>query len=355
MATAAEIAQACRQLASQVQNVHGPQMQAVVSDVGGQLDHLATEGNEVFQMKFQPLQSGFHALFPQFQAITTFMEEHPSHLLHLASQLDAIAGNNLAAGSGGGAASGAGIPPPGSLPFLTLFSGVNGALGIDSLILYFRSVYNLEATPSEVTASIVREVDNAVDAGQFDRNASIAASLFDHQAETDLKSGGLESLLGPLGVSAEAAGRIGLGLGVLGVVGDVMTIASPGETGAVGAADRVAAGANILGTGAAATSMLGGVFAANAALDWVPVAGQVLAVGSGIYLAGDFLYQNVSWFRDGTNDVFNAVGTAGGDVVSGVATGAKDVVSGVATGAEDLASGVAGGIGNAAKSLWSAL
>jgi hypothetical protein len=65
------------------------------------------------------------------------------------------------------------------------------------------------------------------------------------------------------------------------------------------------AGANIAGT---ATALL----AANASVDWIPVAGQVVAVGSGLYLLGDALYQIPA--------VHNFVNNVG----SSIASGAKD-------------------------------
>jgi hypothetical protein len=66
------------------------------------------------------------------------------------------------------------------------------------------------------------------------------------------------------------------------------------------------ADANIAGT---ATALL----AANASVDWIPVAGEVVAAGSGLYLLGDALYQIPK-----VHDIVNSVG-------SGIASGAKSV------------------------------
>lgn len=93
-------------------------------------------------------------------------------------------------------------------------------------------------------------------------------------------------------------------MGGLAIVGDVYTIINPEEKGAAGVTKQVMAGANIAGT---ATALL----AANASVDWIPVAGEVVAAGSGLYLLGDALYQIPA--------VHNFVNSVG----SGIASGAK--------------------------------
>jgi hypothetical protein len=47
-----------------------------------------------------------------------------------------------------------------------------------------------------------------------------------------------------------------------------------------------------------------GLITLNASLDWIPVAGEVVMIGTGVYLAGDFLYHHWTPFRD----VANAIG-----------------------------------------------
>jgi hypothetical protein len=234
---------------------------------------------------------------------------------------------------------------------LPIFSTVNGIIGLASLVLFFRSVYGLAATPALVAESILREVDGVEDVGRFAQNAELAAGAFENQARSDLMSGGLEGLLRPLGVSSEVVSGLGVGLGVLGILGDAQTIWNPHESGAGGWAARIAAGTNAVGTVAAESSVVGGVFATDAALGWVPGVGVGVVVASGLYLGGDYLYNNVAWFHNGANDVFSAVGTASDAVASGVATGAKDAVTGAVSGAED----VVGGIGNVASSVWHGL
>ena len=127
----------------------------------------------------------------------------------------------------------------------------------------------------------------------------------------------------------------------LGLVADASDAISPQDHGVMAAVDRLAAGANATGlilhqgierglvtfkpaaaggAGAdgaeasaeaaaegveASEAIDGGLIALNASLDWIPVAGEVVIIGTGVYLAGDALYH---WkpFRD----VADAVGHA---------------------------------------------
>lgn len=81
------------------------------------------------------------------------------------------------------------------------------------------------------------------------------------------------------------------------VLGDVMTLIDPPHEGGWGVVDRVAAGGNLvgLGIGAVAATSWGGALLAGTA---IPVVGQVLVVGTGLYLAGSWLYDNWEPFHD---------------------------------------------------------
>ncbi len=97
-----------------------------------------------------------------------------------------------------------------------------------------------------------------------------------------------------------AAGSIseirGLGttLSVLGVVADAATVIDPPDEGALGNVDRSIAGAN------------GTLIMMNMTMDEFPVVGEVVMIGTGVYLAGDFLYHNWAPFRNVCNDVGHA-------------------------------------------------
>ena len=81
----------------------------------------------------------------------------------------------------------------------------------------------------------------------------------------------------------------------LGLVADAGTLISPQNQGALGNADRVAAGLN------------GALITGDLILDGLPVVGEVALAATGIYLAGDYLYQHWTPFRDVANDVGHAV------------------------------------------------
>jgi hypothetical protein len=80
-------------------------------------------------------------------------------------------------------------------------------------------------------------------------------------------------------------------LGGLGVLADVGTVISPQDSGALGWVDRGAAGVN------------GALLIANMATDEIPVVGEVTLIGTGLYLAGDFLYHHWTPFHDVANDI----------------------------------------------------
>jgi hypothetical protein len=91
-------------------------------------------------------------------------------------------------------------------------------------------------------------------------------------------------------------------LGGLGLIADAGTLVSPQNQGTLGNVDRVVAGFNgLLITG---DMVLGGL----------PVVGEVALAATGIYLAGDFLYQHWTPFHDVANDVGHATVRAADDV-----------------------------------------
>jgi hypothetical protein len=81
----------------------------------------------------------------------------------------------------------------------------------------------------------------------------------------------------------------------LGLVADVGTVISPQNQGALGWADRLVAGSNGL------------LITGDLVLDGLPGIGEVAMAATGIYLAGDYLYQHWTPFRDVANDAGHAV------------------------------------------------
>jgi uncharacterized protein YukE len=159
----------------------------------------------------------------------------------------------------------------------------------------------------------------------------------------------------------------------LGLVADASDLISPQNSGLMGMIDRIAAGSNaaaiflhegfarglitfrpatVDGPAAAAPeeSLAGGGTAAaeeavteggevateaavdtglvtlNASLDWVPVAGEVVMIGTGVYLAGTFLYQHWTPFRDVAQAVGHATVRVADDIGHGISHGVQSLI-----------------------------
>jgi uncharacterized protein YukE len=160
----------------------------------------------------------------------------------------------------------------------------------------------------------------------------------------------------------------------LGLVADVSGMISPQNSGAMGIIDRVAAGSNAaamllqqglqrglikfqpatagepaaaapeeaLADGGTAVSEEAvteggevateaavdtGLVTLNASLDWVPVAGEVVMIGTGVYLAGTFLYKHWTPFRDVARAVGHATVRVVDDIGHGIEHGAESLVN----------------------------
>ncbi|MGH3414724.1 MAG: WXG100 family type VII secretion target [Marmoricola sp.] len=128
----------------------------------------------------------------------------------------------------------------------------------------------------------------------------------------------------------------------LGFVGDLMTIADPEDSGAMGNVDRAAAGVN------------GALLVANMTMDEIPVAGEVVMAGTGVYLAGDYLYHHWGAFHDACDYVGHHVADLAVDTGQAFESGYHDVASGVsdvAHGAEDVASSAKDKLGGLADDI----
>lgn len=77
------------------------------------------------------------------------------------------------------------------------------------------------------------------------------------------------------------------------------------------------------------TDINGGPVTANLLVDETPVAGEVVMVGTGVCLAGDFLYHHWKPFHDVSNDVGHATVTAAKDVGHGAKSAWHKVSSSV--------------------------
>lgn len=165
-----------------------------------------------------------------------------------------------------------------------------------------------------------------------------------------------------LAKAIDAAGEGGLSgfmagashvMAALGVVGDVWTIVDPGvENKTEANALRGAAAANLAGIGAVE---FGGAAAAalglDAAVGWVPVAGQIVVVATGLFLAGDWVYHHwdevKQWGKDVGHFVTDTVPHALGEAYDE----AKHLGSEAVDKVEDLGSGAVHGMESAASTV----
>jgi uncharacterized protein YukE len=159
----------------------------------------------------------------------------------------------------------------------------------------------------------------------------------------------------------------------LGLVADASDLISPQNSGVMGMIDRIAAGSNAAamilrqgfarglitfrpatadGPGVASQEALAdggtavseeavteggevvteaavdtGLVTLNASLDWVPGAGEVVMIGTGVYLAGTFLYQHWTPFRDVARAVGHATVRVVDDIGDGISHGVQSVVN----------------------------
>jgi hypothetical protein len=120
---------------------------------------------------------------------------------------------------------------------------------------------------------------------------------------------------------------VALGSDVLGIIGDKYTIAKPEDGGAMGWVDRGVAGVNAGASAVDGTYMVLGLL--NVTTDEVPILGQVVLIGSGLYLGADYLYHHWTPFRDVANDISHATVVGAEDIGHAAVSGAKDAWHGI--------------------------
>ena len=107
-------------------------------------------------------------------------------------------------------------------------------------------------------------------------------------------------------------------LGVLGILGDATDMISPQNKGTLGWVDRGVAATN---AGFLTADLVG----ADLVMDAIPGVGEVAIAVTGLYLAGDFLYQHWTPFRDAANDVEHAAVAAVKGTEHATAAAATDI------------------------------
>jgi uncharacterized protein YukE len=170
----------------------------------------------------------------------------------------------------------------------------------------------------------LQELDAILERWQNLRGAA-QAFTDDWGAETSPLLARLLPGLKGLGAAADAAT----------VIGGVYTMISPPEYdgGNLRAIDRVAGGAAAFG-GAAGLAVTAGVdFSALSigafGLSFVPVAGQVLAVGAGLYLAGDWAYHHTHQIAHAFDTARHTAAHYADDVGHAASTGLSDITDGI--------------------------
>lgn len=189
---------------------------------------------------------------------------------------------------------------------------VTSATTIKAGVTYFQSARNLSGLSARLFSEEVAPVALAYDRGEatyaslmeaarLGLNRIEAAKAFTVVADrasflrSGVAAGGVLDVLGKLAIPVAVAT-------------DVMTIWNPGHGSAFeqnlnkGAAYANLAGIAVWGAATIDGAAMGGaLLGVDAALGWVPVAGQVLLVVSGLVLAGIWAYDNVKPFHDFCN------------------------------------------------------
>ncbi|HEX3786203.1 MAG TPA: hypothetical protein VHX38_41695 [Pseudonocardiaceae bacterium] len=171
---------------------------------------------------------------------------------------------------------------------------------------------DLQQTFDDEVGSVAHDYDNG-EASMEDVESAFAKYASSAKTATSAAADTVDSAETGLSL-AKGAGAASEVMGGLGIAGDVLTIIDPPDKGALGHVDQVAAGGNAIGTGAVLLALNAG--------DEVPVWGEAMAAGTGLYLAGDFVYDH----RQAIGHAFVAAG-------HGLATAGKAVGHGLSTAA----------------------
>lgn len=156
----------------------------------------------------------------------------------------------------------------------------------------------LQQAFDDEVGSVAHDYDNGL-ASMEDVQSAFAK--YDSAAKTAIQAA--DATVDSAQTGVDIAKAFGVGskvMGGLSIAGDAYTIIHPEDSGTMGTVDRVAAGANMAGT---ATALL----AANASADWIPGVGEVVAGGTGLYLAGDALY-HIPVVHDFVNHAASTIG-----------------------------------------------
>lgn len=218
------------------------------------------------------------------------------------------------------------------------------ASGIDGILWFMGK--NADLAEKFMKALPKQEQDWLLDMMKADVNAKVA----NPEADIDELASQTTSRWLSMGDAAETFGeefaqstrmlgllsRTGrLAGGPIAIAGDVLTMIHPSQSGTMGWVDRGDAGVNAAVVGADTAGALGEALGVDAlaSLSLGPV-GVGIAVGTGLYLAGSYLYAHDAWFR---NDLAKPVGHFFVDVGEGTAHVAAKTYDGAVHIGDDVA------------------
>jgi hypothetical protein len=316
VATAAEIAVACRMLANEIRSVHLPQLDAARVDIGAQLDRLAAEGNDVFQLTIQSMLIDFHSLVPDFSFLALSLDHHAGALEGMASRLDEVAGAGLVGGAAL-AAGGMGLAGHGVSSLIhgaSLAKTAAGALaGIESLAgTELSGLPSLLKGPAGFLQSLVTKgfIGDVVDSSAFGKVADVADAI---------SKGPVGDVIGGAGVALDAVGFVGAMQHRQDrlAVGDALGVASGGLFMAGTVLDGTVFGAPVgvvLQVASGATAVAGLVVS-----NWDPISHDVGAAASAVMSEASQVARDTSGVLAGsTGDALHAASEAWRSVGVGV-------------------------------------
>lgn len=208
-------------------------------------------------------------------------------------------------------------------PYRLILEGVLSPLDIVAADHWIGMLEKVAGQPSEWLGEIDEALDGVESLMKSGKSASEA--LIEAANLAERVGGELDAFeaFAPMWLRTAASGIAGIrglsyGLGGLGILADGLTIANPPDKGVMGWTERGAAGVNA------------GLIAANMMMDEIPVVGEVVMIGTGVYLAGTFLYHHWKPFTNvcnaighGTVTAVKDIGHAGEVVGKDIAEGAK--------------------------------
>jgi uncharacterized protein YukE len=201
-------------------------------------------------------------------------------------------------------------------------------------------------TAAEAAEAVQRTEISIMSLEAMAKNGLASDAQLAELAQLKSSVGGLQAAADNAADAAASATRLARGLtglsrvlGVTGVAGDLLTVIDPPDDGVMGVVDRGAAGVN------------GTLLAVNLFTDEIPVAGEVVMIGTGLYLAGNFLYHHWGAFHDVCDDIGHGTVKAV-DWVGDEATSAYHTASHAVSSAVDEGGKIVDGATDVASDAW---